>query len=105
MDNFYSIKTRWPGFIETIYISHDQKVSFSVILYDKDTRRIVLHNLFVSPRARRQGRATIAIAELKKVSGSKVLTVFITDRKLIPWYAKRGFKLIKNADLIEMEDR
>lgn len=106
MNNFYSHKTRGPGFTETLYISHDQKVSFSLYWYDGDVNRIVLHNLYVSPTARRKGRASSALRDIVSSIGSKRLALYITDRKLIPWYANRGFKLIRDTDdIIEMSNK
>jgi len=106
MDNYYSHKTTWPGFTETLYISHDQKVSFSLYWYDGDVNRIVLHNLYVSPRPLPRARASLALRDIVSSIGGKRLVLYITDRKLIPWYAKRGFKLIRDTDdIIEMASK
>lgn len=106
MDNFYSHKTKWPGFTETVYISRDEKVSFSLYWYDGDVNRIVLHNLFVSPSARKRGRASMVLQDIIASIGNKRLALYVTERKLIRWYQERGFKLIRDTgDIIEMSSK
>jgi len=93
MDNYYSHKADWGDYTEIRYISHDQKVSFGLYWYHTDVNNVVLHELYVSPAARRKGRASRALLEVIKYLRGKTLSLWVNDKKLIPWYEKRGFVL------------